>query len=302
MEKKKVIVIGGPTASGKSALALNLATTLGCEIFSADSRQLYRELEIGTAKPSVTELSLVQHHFINHISIHEAYSSSQYAIECRLELQKYFEQHDVAIIAGGTGFYLDMLLNGRDEVPDVLPDVSRDVELLFENLGIEGLQNHLKQLDPECYETIDLQNPRRLMRAVSVCLTTGQKYSSYLKKKKDVLPYEIYSFFLDVPRDILYNRINQRVDFMIEQGLKQEAMAFLPYRHLPSLETVGYREWYSGMDMGYTDLQVVDQIKTATRRYAKRQLTWFSKYGVWQRIDGLKSEGHIEQITQASFR
>lgn len=302
MDNKKVIIIGGATASGKSALSLYLATRLNCEIFSADSRQLYRELQIGTAKPSLSELAMVKHHFINHISIHESYSSAQYASECRLALSQYLKHNDVAIVAGGTGFYLDMLLNGMDEIPHVPTEVVKEVENLLLKSGLVGLQSLLIRLDPECFEIIDRQNQRRLMRAISVCLASGQKYSTFTQNKKNPLPYQIYSFLLNIPRDVLYHRINLRVDHMVAEGLKEEALTFQQYRYLPSLETVGYREWYMGLDQGSSDQEVIEQIKMFTRRYAKRQLTWFSKYGVWKSIAGSDIEIQAEQVMDLCFR
>ncbi len=282
--KKHLIIIGGATASGKTALAIRLAQFFSTEILSADSRQFYREMTIGTAKPTQDELSVVKHHFINNISIHDVYSVGEYEREALTVLSGLFAQKDVAIMVGGTGLYIRAVCEGLDEFPDVPLSIRHELEHLYQTQGIEPLQERLKQVDYEYYQQADIHNPMRLIRALSVCEVSGKPFSSFRKGKKserDFLPIYIC---LDVPREVLYDRINKRVDAMIEAGSIDEARTLYPFKHLTALQTVGYTELFDYFDGKMTLHEAIDKIKQHTRNYAKRQTTWFRKDAHWQRF------------------
>lgn len=282
--KKYLIIIGGATASGKTALAIRLAQYFATEILSADSRQFYREMTIGTAKPTQDELSVVKHHFINNISIHDVYSVGEYEREALKVLSDLFEKKDVAIMVGGTGLYIRAICEGLDEFPEVPLSIKEKLEHLYQTQGIKPLQEMLKQSDYEYYQEADIQNPMRLIRALSVCEASGNPFSSYRKGKKserDFLPIYIC---LDVPREVLYDRINKRVDAMIEAGLVDETRTLYPFRDLTALQTVGYTELFDYFDDKMTLHEAIDKIKQHTRNYAKRQTTWFRKDVHWQRF------------------
>ena len=276
-----LVVITGPTAVGKSALAFALARELKTEIVSADSRQIYRQLNIGTAKPSPTELTQIKHHFINHLDLTEKISAVDYARACLTTLKSQFEQHQVLIMVGGTGLYLKAVLEGFDEIPDVPDNVQAKWSEHFETDGLASLQEVLKKVDPKHAAMVDLQNARRLIRALSVHDHTGRPYSSFLQGAKKQLPYRVVPICLVHEKEMLYQRINARVDEMIEGGLVEEVRCLVPYRDLQSLQTVGYQELFPFLDGRYDLAEAVRLIKRNTRRYAKRQMTWFRKYGDW---------------------
>ncbi len=277
MSKKYLIVIGGPTAIGKTELAIELAKHFDTVILSADSRQIYKELNIGVAKPSGTQLSEVKHYFISHISIHQDYSAYDYQKEVHQLLPQLFQQRDVVIMVGGTGFYINVVLNRLNEVPQISNETKSIVKTLFETRGIEGLQEALEKKDPQYFSRVDKHNPMRLMRALEVIYETGKPFSWFLndqiiKKPDYFVPIKIW---LNTNRELLNERINQRVLKMIENGLENEARMLYPYRHLKALNTVGYKEWVPYFESKKVRItSVIEQIQKNTRHYAKRQITW----------------------------
>ena len=268
----------GPTAVGKTSLSIYLAMEFKAEIFSADSRQIFREMTIGTAKPSDEELSKVKHHFVNTRSITENYSAGLYEKEMIDALGKYFQSADIAILCGGTGLYIDAVLEGLDKFPEIPADVEQQIALIFKQTGIEGLQAELKKHDPEYYEQVDFQNSRRLIRALQVICASGKKYSSFLNQEKPKRFFTPINVLLERPREKLYDRINERVDSMLQVGLLEEAKHLHQFKELRSLQTVGYQELFAFFEDQYDLDTAIAEIKKNTRRYAKRQITWFKKY------------------------
>ena len=274
---KTLITLSGPTASGKTALSIRIAKVLGAEIFSCDSRQFYKEMSIGTAVPSEAELKEVPHHFIQHRSIQSPYSVGQFEEDAMNDLTKYFEDHDFAVLVGGSGLYMHSVVEGIDKFPEVSEEIRTGLGERLENNGLEDLQNELKTLDPKHYQKMDVKNPSRVLRALGVSLATGQPYSSFLGQKKPKRPFVVHPLTVDIPRESLYIRINDRVDQMINAGLLQEAETLYAYRDLNALQTVGYKEIFDFFDQR-TDLdEAVAKIKQHTRHYAKRQMTWIRK-------------------------
>jgi tRNA dimethylallyltransferase len=287
--KKFLIIIAGPTASGKTALALSVAGKYKCDIFSADSRQIYKGMNIGTAKPSKEELERVRHHFIDYKDLTESYDVGQYVEDLHRELTSYFTHHDVAVMAGGTGLYIQSFLHGLDDFPEIPNEVTDRINSVYRERGISALQAWLKELDPDYYQKVDVHNPRRLIRSLAVCLTSGRPYSSFLNDNRDrpERPYNILPVLLNPNRNELYSRINKRVDDMIHNGLLKEVSSLYENRHLRSLDTVGYKELFQYIDNEMTLDQAIEKIKINTRRYAKRQMTWFKKYGHWHTFENL---------------
>ncbi len=275
--KKFLIVIAGPTCSGKTAAAIRVAKHFSTEIISADSRQLFKEMVIGTAMPSLQQLKEVKHHFIASHSISEEFNAGIYADACDLLLAELFKQHNVVVMTGGSGMYMDAALNGMDALPEKNDEIRNSLKKILEEKGIAVLQEELKRLDSVTYEKMDVQNPQRLMRALEVCMVTGKPYSSFLKKEQKKLPYEVIYLGLELPREALYQRIDQRVDDMIQNGLVEEVKGLLSYKEMPAMKTVGYRELVSYFENRMTLEEAVDKIKQHTRNYAKRQMTWFGK-------------------------
>ena len=274
---KKLITIVGPTGIGKTRLSIALAQALGCEIISCDSRQFYKEMRIGTAVPSDEELALVKHHFIQNRSIIEDYSVGQFEKDALYLLNDLFIQYDYVVMVGGSGLYVQAVLEGLDAFPDVSPQIRNELKQLLELNGLEHLQEKLKQLDPETYDQIELSNPHRVIRALEICLETGEKYASFKAKPKEPRPFQSILIGLDAPRKEIYKRIELRVDAMLEAGLLEEAQRLFPQRHLNALQTVGYRELFDYME-GKTTLDfAISEIKKNSRRYAKRQNTWFKR-------------------------
>ena len=279
---KCLIVIAGPTAVGKSALALHLAHLLDTEIISADSRQIYREMDIGTAKPNASELAKITHHFVNELSIQDAFSASLFEEEGLKRLQSIFQTRDVAILCGGTGLYINALCKGLDQIPDVSIQIREHFDQKLAQEGIKVLQELLRNLDPEYAKVVDMANPRRLIRALGVIETTGRPFSSYLQQVAHPRPFHCIYILLTEDRSTLYQRIDQRVDSMIEQGLEKEVQRLLPYKDLQALQTVGYQEWFPYFAGIMDRAEAIRLIKRNSRRYAKRQLTWFRKHNEWQ--------------------
>jgi tRNA dimethylallyltransferase len=287
---KQLIVVGGATASGKTAFATRLAQHFQTEIISADSRQFYREMSIGTAKPTASELAQAPHHFINNLSIHQNYSVGDFEQEALAVLGQIFEKHDVAIMVGGTGLYLKAVCEGLDKFPDTPLSIRQEFEAIFENQGIEMLQQQLQNVDPQYFTQVDSNNPARLIRALSVWKTTGQPYSSFLNLEKEPRFFNPIYLALDLPRPVLYDRINRRVDAMMTEGLLAEAENLYPHRHLQALQTVGYAELFDYFDGKCTLDEAIDKIKQHSRNYAKRQITWFRKDAHWRWVEPLAAD------------
>jgi len=282
---KELIVIAGPTAVGKTSYAIELAQKYNTEILSADSRQFYRELQIGTAAPTKEELAAAPHHFIGNLSIHDYYNVSIYEQEALALIEQLFEKHDKLIVVGGSGLYIDALCYGIDELPDADESLRSEIKRRFAEEGIEYLQKEVERLDPEFYKIVDRNNHKRLQRALEVCLATGKTYSSQRSNKRKNRPFKIRKLVLNMDRQKLYERINKRVDLMMEQGLLDEVKSLLPYRDLNALKTVGYTELFRYIDGDISLEQAVTDIKTNSRRYSKRQVTWFKRYDDFEWIE-----------------
>ncbi len=274
---KTVIIIAGPTASGKTALALWLAQHFSTQIISADSRQCYHELNIGVAKPSAAELSLVPHYFINSHSIQQNFSAADYERYALSAVEKIFEEHDVAVMVGGTGLYIKAFCEGLDDIPAIDASVKEHIALQYEAGGMEWLQQAVAQEDPEYFKQGEIHNPQRMLRALEVKLSSGDSITSFQRKQKKQRAFNIIKIGLELSRPVLYGRINQRVDAMIAQGLEEEVNSLLPYKHLNALQTVGYRELFDFYEGELSREKAIDLIKQNTRHYAKRQMTWFKK-------------------------
>lgn len=277
MSKKYLIVIAGPTAIGKTALSIAIAKNYNCPVISADSRQFYKEMSIGTAKPTSEEMKGVTHYFIDSHTITEDYNVGKYETEVISLLEKLFQSNDKVILVGGSGLYIDAVCKGFDVLPEADAEVRGKINLLLEKEGIKGLQNLLKKLDIDYYNKIDLQNPQRLSRALEVCLTTGMPYSILRKGTNKKRNFNCIKIGLNTSREVLYNRINLRVDAMMANGLLNEVKSLQSYKNANALQTVGYKELFDLLD-NKTDLNTaVELIKQNTRRFAKRQLTWFRR-------------------------
>lgn len=276
-QSKTLIVIAGPTASGKTAVGIQLAQQLATAIISADSRQFYREMAIGTAKPTAHELAQAKHHFVNSHSITDSFNVGDFEQQGLALLDNLFTTHNTAVMVGGSGLYIKAICEGFDALPAVDPAIREQLNANYESNGITWLQEKLKQADPEYYQQVDLQNPQRIIRALEVSESSGMPFSSYRTANKKQRPFGILKVGLLLPRELLYERINLRVDEMMAQGLVDEVKSLFAYRHLNALNTVGYSEIFDYLD-GKTDLpRAIELIKQNTRHFAKRQLTWFNK-------------------------
>lgn len=294
-----LITIIGPTAIGKTSLSIALAQHYGCEIVSCDSRQFFKEMKIGTAVPSKEELDLVKHHFIQNKSIFETYTVGDFEKEAITKLNELFSKNNIQILVGGSGLYVDAVLKGFDSFPEINIKIREEVRKKYEEKGIEFLQQKLQELDNHYYNLISnknpqtLQNPQRMMRFVEVCIGTGKPYSSFLNKEKNNRNFTPIIIGLEAERQVIYNRINQRVDVMINEGLLNEAKILFPNKELNALQTVGYRELFDFFD-GKTSLEfAVEEIKKNTRNFAKRQFTWFKKTENVQWFDYLTDKNKI---------
>jgi len=273
---KKLIVIVGPTAIGKTSLSIYLAHQLNCEIISADSRQFFKELEIGTAKPDLDEMDGVPHHFIDSHSISEAYNVGKYELDAIKKIEELHETKDTVILVGGSGLYVDAVCKGIDDIPsnkDIRTSLNKDLKIK----GLEYLQNELLKLDPEHYHSCNLKNPQRLIRALEVCKTSSKTYTSFRTNSAKPRPFEVVKIGLDMDREIIYDNINKRVDIMIENGLLEEAKSVFHLKHLNALNTVGYKELFAYFEEELTREEAIEKIKKNTRNFAKRQLTWFRR-------------------------
>jgi tRNA dimethylallyltransferase len=272
-----LIVLLGPTGVGKTDISISLATRFKCEIISADSRQFYREMTIGTAVPSDNQLDTIKHHFIQFLSVEDYYSSSLFEKDVLNLLPQLFSRCNIVLMSGGSGMYIDSVCEGIDDIPDVDPAVREKYISLNNEEGIEGLRVALKILDPEHYARVDLKNHKRIMRALEICETTGRPYSSFLKKQKRVRDFKVVKIGLERTREDLYNRINIRVDDMIIKGLEEEARQLCNFRNLNAMNCVGYREFFDYFDGKTSREKAIELIKRNSRRYAKRQMTWWGK-------------------------
>jgi tRNA dimethylallyltransferase len=272
-----LIVLLGPTGVGKTDISIDIARHLGCDIISADSRQFYREMKIGTAVPSEKQLSEIRHHFIRFISVKEYYSSSLFERDVLGLLPGLFTGKNIVLMTGGSGMYIDAVCDGTDDIPDIDPDVREKVNKKYEEEGIEGLRMALKLFDPVHYEKVDLKNHKRIIRALEICETTGRPYSSFLTKQKRDRDFEVLKIGLKRTRDMLYSRINLRVDQMIEAGLEEEARSLYELRYLNALNSVGYKEFFDYFEGKIRREKAVELIKRNSRRFAKRQMTWWGK-------------------------
>ena len=282
LKKPVLIVVVGPTAVGKTDFCVQLAQKLDCEIFSADSRQFYKEMTIGTAKPSQTEMGGIKHHFIDSHSINDDFSAGDFERQADNLLTEYFKNNHVAILTGGSGLFVKALLYGLDDMPAVAPEIREKYMKRLENEGIEILQKELKETDPETFENIDIQNSQRVVRALEVCEGTGSKFSSFKARKEKQLDYEVIKIGLERPREELYSRINQRVDQMLESGLLSEVETLKNFENHNALQTVGYKEVFGFFKNEYDFQTMVELLKRNTRRYAKRQLTWFKNQDTFE--------------------
>lgn len=296
---KYLITIVGPTAIGKTALSIALAQHFKCEIISCDSRQFFKEMTIGTAVPNQEELNAAKHHFIQNKSIFENYTVGDYEKEALNKIEELFQNDDFVILIGGSGLYVDAVLKGFDEFPEIDPAIRSEVNSNYEKLGINYLQEQLKNLDPDYYQKITienpqtLQNPQRMMRFTEVCIGTGKPYSSFLNQKKNNRNFTPILIGLEADRQVIYNRINQRVDIMINEGLLDEAKSLHPNKSLNALQTVGYRELFSYFDGEFSLPFAIEEIKKNTRRFSKRQLTWFKRNEATKWFDYAKDRKEI---------
>ncbi len=274
---KTLIVVLGPTGVGKSDLSIRLAQFFKTEIISSDSRQIFRELSIGTAVPPPSDLQKVKHHLIHSHSVHDYYSASQFEEDALKILDQIFKEKNVAVLTGGSMFYIDAVCNGIDDLPHIDQKLRARLIFDYQEKGIEHLRLQLKQMDPAYYSSVDLKNHKRILHALEICLMTGKPYSSFRKEEKKERPFQTIKIGLNMDREILYERINQRVDRMIREGLEEEAKQYYPLKTLNSLNTVGYKELFAYFE-GKTSLEeAVDLIKRNSRHYARKQLTWFRK-------------------------
>ena len=298
---KTLIIVVGPTAVGKTALSIELAKFYSCPVISADSRQFYKEMSIGTAKPSFEEMQGVTHYFIDNISIHDTYNVGQFereAIEC---IETLFKEHEQLILVGGSGLYINAILNGVDEFEEIPTKIREKLIKDHEEKGLIFLQEELKKLDEVYYNQVDLNNPQRIMRALEVCIHTQKPFSSFRKKEKKERSFNTINLLINTEREVLYQRINNRVDMMMKQGLLEEVKALYPYKHFNALNTVGYKELFDFMDGKCTLDEAVNMIKQNSRRYAKRQLTWFNHQGEFETFaptDLEKIKAYIDILSQ----
>lgn len=293
-----LIVVGGPTAVGKTGVAIRLAQHFRTAVLSADSRQFYREMNIGTAKPTVEERQGVPHYFIDSLSITETYSVGDFERDALRVLTDLFQRCEVAVLVGGSGLYLQAVYAGLDAFPPISAATRACVRAGEEAGGLAWLQQQVAELDPAYFERVDRQNPARLRRALEVCLESGLPFSAFRQQKTEKRPFHALLLRLQLPRAELYERIHQRVEVMIAAGLEEEARALMPYRHLPALHTVGYEEWFAFFEGKINRQQTIEKIKQHTRNYAKRQETWFRKHGEWTTFHPDDWEGMLQWLQE----
>jgi tRNA dimethylallyltransferase len=294
---RKLIVVQGPTASGKTDLAIELALKLKTEIISADSRQFYKELSIGTAKPNEKELSQVKHHFIDSFSIQDEITAAEFAKRAELVLNKLLEKHKYAVLVGGSGMFVDALIDGLDDIP-VNRTIREELTVSYEEFGLQPLLDELAKADPVFFERVDQNNPMRVIRALEAIRESGCKMSDLLQNQERKKDFDVIRFSIDWPRDVLYERINQRVDIMIGQGLIAEAEKLFEFRYLNALNTVGYKELFQFLDGEINQNKAIELIKQHTRNYAKRQLTWLRRYTDLNYLNPNSSQSIFDQAME----
>ena len=277
MSKKHLISIIGPTASGKTSLAIELAKTYNTEIISADSRQFYKKMDVGTAKPTIEEMDGVKHHFIDTLDVNEKYNAGKFEEDALQTLDKIFETKDVAIMVGGSGLYINAVLFGIDPFPEIPRETRLKALHFYKENGLQALRDEIRSLDPKYFLEVDLDNPRRLMRALEVCYATGQPYSDFTGQRAKKRNFEPIKIAYQWERELLYNRINDRVDLMIDNGLIAEVQSLATFKNEDALNTIAYKEIFEFLDGHLSKEDAIDLIKQNTRRYAKRQMTWFKK-------------------------
>jgi tRNA dimethylallyltransferase len=275
--KGLLISVVGPTAIGKTKLAIDIATHFNTEIISADSRQFYQEMSIGTAKPSIEELAAVPHHFVDFLPITQLYSAGDFEKDALVKLEELFQQHETVVMVGGSGMYVDAVCKGFDVLPNIEPHVREQLNTQLQEEGLGPLLIQLEQLDPDYFHKVDKANKQRVVRALEVCLSSGESFTSFRKNNLTKRPFEILTVGLTMDRPDLYDLINKRVDQMMVEGLFDEVKSLYAQKDLNALQTVGYRELFAAIDKQCTVGEAITQIKTNTRRFAKRQLTWFQK-------------------------
>tara|TARA_Y200000002_G_C22681549_1_gene664292 strand:- start:1403 stop:2299 length:897 start_codon:yes stop_codon:yes gene_type:complete len=293
MNNRNLIYIGGPTAIGKTTIAIKLAKTLSTEIISCDSRQFYNEMKIGTSPPSKKEMSLVKHHFIQDRSIETPLNVGAYQKESISKIYNILDDNKNVILVGGSGLYADSILFGLDDFPNTTNLTVNKLNDIYNNDGIDSLQKQLKKMDYESYKTIDINNHRRVIRVLSVCIDSGLKYSSFLSKEKKIRKFQSQIYILCEERIKIYDKINERVDKMVENGLEKEAKSLYKFKDSKIFETVGYKEWILYWNRTLSKKKTIEEIKKNTRRYAKRQITWFKKY---KKATWLKPNEAIDKI------
>jgi len=296
---KYLVVIAGPTASGKTSTGIGLAEHFSTEIISADSRQIYKETSIGTAVPSKEELARVKHHFVQTVSVSRYYNASLFETEVLALLKKLFIRYNIVLMVGGSGLYIDAVCSGIDDLPSVDPDIRQALAEKLSKEGLPSLTRELKKADPDSYSRVDLRNPMRVLKALEITLQTGRPYSGFLKKSKKSRDFNIIRFALDIDRDDLYDRINRRVDHMMESGLLNEVKGLLPLREYNALKTVGYRELFSYLDGDLSLEEAIVQIKNNSRKYARKQLTWFRKNNLYKWFHPSDLKGMVSGIESA---
>jgi tRNA dimethylallyltransferase len=277
LNKKTLITISGPTAVGKTKFSIDLAIILNCNIISCDSRQFYKELTIGTAVPSKKELKTVKHHCIHHKSILDTYTIKDFEKEVLIIINNEFKNNDYIIMSGGSGLYMDAVINGLDNFPKTDDKVRKQLNSELKKFGIEYLQKKLNKLDPLYYTNVDKQNPRRLIRALEICISSNKPYSSFIGKQKIIHEFNLFNMAMNIKREILYNKINLRVDKMIDDGLLEEVKTLINHKELNALNTIGYKELFLFIEKKLTFEQSIEEIKKNSRRFAKRQITWLKR-------------------------
>lgn len=296
MNTKTLIVIVGPTGSGKTDLSIRVAEHYACPIISTDSRQFYRGIPIGTAQPDKEQLERVEHHFIASHELTDDFNCGAYEVAALKRLEELFEKHNTVVAVGGSGLYVKALCEGMDDLPEVEPALRQQLSDRLKREGLEALAEQLRELDPTFYEVVDRKNPARVLRALEVCIATGKPYSALRTGVKRERPFNIVKIGVTMERAVLYERIDRRVDIMVEAGLEQEARKVYPLRHLNSLQTVGYREMFDYFDGSISRDEAIELIKRNSRRYAKRQLTWFGRDGEIEWFLPSETEKIVEYI------
>lgn len=296
MNTKTLIVIVGPTGSGKTDLSIRVAEHYACPIISTDSRQFYRGIPIGTAQPDNEQLERVEHHFIASHELTDDFNCGAYEVAALKRLEELFYKHDTVVAVGGSGLYVKALCEGMDDLPEVEPALRQQLSDRLKREGLEALAEQLRELDPAFYEVVDRKNPARVLRALEVCIVTGKPYSALRTGVKRERPFNIVKIGVTMERTVLYERIDRRVDIMVEAGLEQEARKVYPLRHLNSLQTVGYREMFDYFDGSISRDEAIELIKRNSRRYAKRQLTWFGRDGEIEWFLPSETEKIVEYI------